>query len=307
MGVPLLRKGTRIDDETTSSLVRSGVYHLSDTYDDEEAKKFDGPVTYSFWSAMKYTFTLSLLLWWLPIFGQMIAGYVGGRRAGAPWKGVIAALFPVVFIFIISTLVKWSVLPTVIYGIDLSPEAIAALIATNVPVMQPYIEFVDMYLTSFFTSLHAASNVGLESYVTTVAFAYIGGVLSQQNRRELELLARMSRGTSTTIIVEGNRNNAPEARTVERRGRQPLGFEDLRMIGAEPMTDVEPMPFRTARREIVEEEDPIAMRERRAMRERAQSMSQQQKGVERRVQRRAAEEARPVRRSSEEKTDWEFI
>jgi hypothetical protein len=47
MGV-LLRKGSRIKDETTSSLVHSGVYHLSDTYDDEEAKKFEGPVAYSF-------------------------------------------------------------------------------------------------------------------------------------------------------------------------------------------------------------------------------------------------------------------
>jgi len=95
----LLRKGSRIRDETTSSLVRSGVYHLSDTYDDEEAKKFDGPVVYNFWSAVKYTFGLSLLLWWLPVFGQMIAGYVGGRRAGAPWKGMIAALLPVAFFF----------------------------------------------------------------------------------------------------------------------------------------------------------------------------------------------------------------
>ncbi|HPP45635.1 MAG TPA: hypothetical protein PK446_07570, partial [Methanomassiliicoccaceae archaeon] len=63
-------------------LVRNGVYHIADTYDDIEAKKFDGPVVYSFWSAMKYTFALSLLLWWLPVFGQMVAGYVGGRRAG---------------------------------------------------------------------------------------------------------------------------------------------------------------------------------------------------------------------------------
>ena len=60
---------------------------LADTYDDEEAKKFEGPVVYSFWSAVKYTFTLSLLLWWLPIFGQMIAGYVGGRRAGVALEG----------------------------------------------------------------------------------------------------------------------------------------------------------------------------------------------------------------------------
>src|SRR3989337_919678 len=54
---------------------------------------------FSFWSAVKYVTLLSILLWWLPTFGQMIAGYVGGRRAGSPWRGVAAALVPVVLIF----------------------------------------------------------------------------------------------------------------------------------------------------------------------------------------------------------------
>jgi hypothetical protein len=307
MGV-LLRKGSKIRDETTSSLVHSGVYHLSDTYDDEEAKKFEGPVVYSFWSAVKYTFTLSLLLWWLPIFGQMIAGYVGGRRAGAPWKGMLAALVPVVFIFIVSILVRAGIIPTVIFGVDLSPDAVVAVITANVPVVQPYVDFVNMYLTSFFSSLHSTANLGLDSYVTTVAFAYIGGVLSQQNRREMELLLRMNKGNTTTVVLEGNTfTNAEQAPKKHSRG-----FEDLEVIGAAADEDEEPQTFRSVKRQLYDEGKAvsIAPRERKALRERAQSMAHEQKGVEKKVQKRVAEEEREAVRSkkpSGDSKDWEFI
>jgi hypothetical protein len=303
----LLRKGSRIRDSTTSSLVHSGVYHLADTYDDEEAKKFDGPVVYSFWSATKYTFTLSLLLWWLPIFGQMLAGYVGGRRAGSPLKGMMSALVPVIFIFIVTMLVRAGIVPTVIFGIDLAPEAIAAVVAANVPVLEPYIAFVDMYLTSFFTSLHSTASLGLDSYVTTVAFAYIGGVLSQQTHREMLLLSRMSRGNSTTVVLEGNTFTSSQRQPVERRQG---GFADLKILGATHDVDEEmPRTLRSARRALIEEgeEGPISLRDRRALRERALSMAEEQRGVERRVARRSMDEDRPPRRTTGDKRDWEFI
>lgn len=304
----LLRKGSRIRDEATSSLVHNGVYHLADTYDDQEAKKFEGPVVYSFWSAVKYTFTLSLLLWWLPIFGQMIAGYVGGRRAGSPFKGMMAALVPVVFILAVSTLVRLDIIPTVIMGIDLTPEAVIAVITANVPVVQPYVEFVNMYLTSFFTSLHSTARLGLDSYVTTVAFAYIGGVLSQQTHREMMLLTRMSRGTSTTVVLEGNTfAAAPQERPVRRGSR---GFEDLEMINASHDNAVDlPRTMRSARKAMFEEEEPIPItaKDRKALRERAQSMAREQRGVERKVQRMASPDDRSERRPSGDKKDWEFI
>lgn len=303
----LLRKGSRIRDNTTSSLVHSGVYHLADTYDDEEAKKFEGPVVYSFWSATKYTFTLSLLLWWLPIFGQMIAGYVGGRRAGSPMKGMMAALIPVIFIFTVTMLVREGIIPTVILGIDLAPEAIAAVVAANVPVLEPYLAFVNMYLTSFFTSLHSTASLGLDSYVTTVAFSYIGGVLSQQTHREMLLLSRMSRGTTTTVVLEGNTFTTSQRQPVERRRR---GFADLEMVGA-TYDDEEELPrtFRSARRELLQgrEDGLIDPREHRALRERAQAMAEEQRGVERRVARRASEDDHVPRRSKGNKKDWEFI
>jgi hypothetical protein len=307
MGV-LLRKGSRIRDETTNTLVHNGVYHLADTYDDEEAKKFEGPIVYSFWSAVKYTFTLSLILWWLPIFGQMIAGYVGGRRAGAPFKGMMAALIPVIFIFVVSTLVNVGIIPTTIFGVDLTPEAVVATITSYVPIIEPYVAFVNMYLTSFFTSLNSTASLGLDSYVTTVAFSYIGGVLSQQTHREMMLLSRMSGGNRTTVVLEGNTFTAGQHEPLaRRRGR---GFEELEVVDA-VHDDAEDMPrtIRSARKAIYDEEDPLVIppKERKALRERAQAMAREQRSIERKVARMAIEEEHPERRPIGEKKDWEFI
>lgn len=297
-----MRKRGRIRDEATSSLVRNGVYHLADTYDDVEAKKFDGPVVYSFWSAVKYTFGLSLLLWWLPVFGQMIAGYVGGRRAGSPWRGMVAAMIPVAFFFLIDELVAMGIVPTVWFGIDLSPAAMMALIGTIVPVVQPYLEFVNMYLTSFFSSLQTATELGFDSYIITVAFAYIGGVLSLQNRREMELLSKMSRGNNTTVVLEGNTFQTAPART----RRAEMGFSDLDAVTASNDDGISPRSFRRA---MYDEElfDSLTDEERRSLRDRAQDMVAQQRQLERRL-RRAAEEERSLRaRTADDSLDWEFI
>ncbi len=285
-------------------LVRNGVYHIADTYDDIEAKKFDGPVVYSFWSAMKYTFALSLLLWWLPVFGQMVAGYVGGRRAGSPSKGVVAAIIPVAFFFLFDRLVDMGIMPTVWFGIELSPAAIMALVGTYLPVIQPYLEFVNMYLTSFFSSLQTATELGFDSYIITVAFAYIGGVLSLQNRRELELLAKMSRGNNTTVVLEGNTFQTAPVRS----RRMDRGFSDMGAIDADIDHRGDVGAPRSFRKAMYDEEllDSLSIEERRLLKEWAQELAAQQRQLERKV--RQAAEQRPLRpRTADDNLDWEFI
>ena len=43
---------------------------------------------------MIWMFVISLLLFWLPAIGPLIAGIVGGKVAGGVGPGLIAALFP---------------------------------------------------------------------------------------------------------------------------------------------------------------------------------------------------------------------
>ncbi|MBL1143195.1 MAG: hypothetical protein HND53_14355 [Proteobacteria bacterium] len=43
---------------------------------------------------MFWMFIISLLLFWLPGIGSLIAGIVGGKRAGGILAGILAALLP---------------------------------------------------------------------------------------------------------------------------------------------------------------------------------------------------------------------
>src|SRR5437016_12341039 len=75
-----------------------GVYRIEV---DNEVGRFHGDgAPFSFWSSSRVILILSFLLWWIQPAGPMIAGYVGGRRAGSPIKAVIAALMPVFAIYI---------------------------------------------------------------------------------------------------------------------------------------------------------------------------------------------------------------
>lgn len=51
--------------------------------------------------AMIWMAVLSLLLFWLPLFGPLLAGFVGGRTAGSASRGLQAALIPVLVLCLI--------------------------------------------------------------------------------------------------------------------------------------------------------------------------------------------------------------
>ena len=45
-------------------------------------------------SALVWMFLLSVLLFWLPLIGPLVAGFVGGRKAGSVGNAVLAAILP---------------------------------------------------------------------------------------------------------------------------------------------------------------------------------------------------------------------
>lgn len=280
------------DDDSTSSLLKSGVYRLSDLGEDEELKRFKGTSkAYSFWGAVKYTTVLTVLLWWLPIFGQMIAGYVGGRRAGSPWRGVLAALIPVAFIFIILLCFDTGVLPSVIGGVNIDPRTALSSATGDAPVVNPYLTFALLYIKSYMGAVMSVTLLSINTYIVTLAFAYIGGIMAQQTRRELEWVSDHS-GNRTNIMVgrDMEPDRAPlKGRALRRAPRaqvEQAGFESMQSLEGAAEIDVgeEELPVRTTRRQALEMTDEDA-HSRKAINDRVKAMERQQKQLEKRTKR----------------------
>jgi hypothetical protein len=219
------RRDARENDDPVDQ--RRVPYRLASYEHDQEGKRFKSSnVAFSFWSASKYVLILSLMLWWLPMFGQMIAGYVGGRRAGGPWKGVLASIVPVVCLYAVMTGFDSGFLPSHMLGVAIAPAAVGSVLTHNVPFISPYLQFSSDYVGSFVAALAGASPYGINTYVLTVAFAYVGGVLAEQNRREIEFTSGAVMSNTTVLVHEPN---AFAQRMAEAQG-QPRGT--LAGIGA---------------------------------------------------------------------------
>jgi hypothetical protein len=179
-------------------------YRLASYDHDHEGKRYrSSKVVYSFWSASKYVLILSLILWWLPMFGQMIAGYVGGRRAGSPWRGVAASILPVVCLYMVMTGFDSGFLPSHVLGVAIAPAAISAALTDSAPFISPYIQFSSEYVGSFVDALAGASPYGINTYILTIAFAYVGGILAEQSRREIEFNSGAMMANTTVLVADG--------------------------------------------------------------------------------------------------------
>jgi hypothetical protein len=301
MGV-LLGRGKR--DQTTHSLLRSGVYRLNDI-EDEEIEKFNGAKSaYSFWSAAKYMFILTVLLWWLPIFGQMIAGYVGGRRAGTPGRAILAALFPLIFIFCLSMAFDSGYIPTEINGFTIDPGALMSGAGQNMPFVGPYLAFVTMYINSWMGAIQAITLLKVDNYIITIAFAYIGGIIADQTRREMEYIAAHS-GHETNIVV--GREHPVDQAPVRARGLRytrpttkalasESSFEKMNNVESDASFEDEETPIHVTKKRysMASSDAPLSKKE---IKQKVKLMERAQKDVERKVKGRSSVEGLVARSS----------
>src|SRR5512137_2446075 len=144
----------------------------------------EGP-PFSFWSSARIILILSFLLWWIQPAGPMIAGYVGGRRSGSAMKGVFAAILPVAVVLIANTAYTKGVGSSQIDLVASLPQAVAGGAASILPFLMPYKEFLVGYMTGFVKALQSTFGMGTNGYLMVIIFAYIGGLIADQTRREL--------------------------------------------------------------------------------------------------------------------------
>jgi hypothetical protein len=176
-----------IGDDHTNKLMTDGVYRL-----EEKGKKRIRIKRYSFWSSLKVISLLSFLLWWLPTIGQVIAGYVGGRRSPSPWKAVIAAMIPVTIIFCITYAYTHGIMSAQISTLYNLPSSLASGLATTVPFTAPYLTFVGAYMTGLIDFLNSTLALWLNGILVTILFAYIGGLAAERERNALDFRKRFS-------------------------------------------------------------------------------------------------------------------
>ncbi len=227
MDISRRRKSSKApQDEVTKGLIQKGVYRV-DVQDHEIGLFHRRNSPFSFWSGAKYIFVLSVLLWWLPGVGQMIAGYVGGRRTGAPWKAVLAAILPLVIIFVVGYAVDHGY-------IGLNPEMVASLPSTiaqhvsgAIPALGPYVGYIVSYLAAFIVAMKTTFAMGTNGYLVTIVFAYIGGVMAEQAMRESSAHGRS--GTNVSIsqpIIHRQEASEP----MKLRSRNPVSFSSMKKV-----------------------------------------------------------------------------
>src|SRR4030065_11232 len=84
--------------------------------------------------------------WYSASAEEMIAGYVGGRRAGGPWKGVLASIIPVVAIWGVMTGFETGLIPSHMFGMAIAPAAIGAAINTDIHFLVTYSKRSSYYM-----------------------------------------------------------------------------------------------------------------------------------------------------------------
>lgn len=72
----------------------------------------------SLFGAFLWMLLLSILLCWIPVIGQFIAGFVGGKKAGNTGRAILAFLFPAIVLTVLmifaAPLIPFVVVPAAI-------------------------------------------------------------------------------------------------------------------------------------------------------------------------------------------------
>jgi len=115
-------------------------------------------------------FILLGLLWWLPIFGPMIAGYVVGKRSENAKYGAIIAAIPAVTIFFVAFSIHqgWLSIPTLTLKASWDFTGMVVFIFNT-------LNSFTMLINNYIYFIHYAPPY----FVTMIIFGLIGGALAK--------------------------------------------------------------------------------------------------------------------------------
>jgi hypothetical protein len=77
---------------------------------------------------------ISVLLFWLPVAGPLIAGIIGGRMAGGPGRAVMAALLPALALAVLAFIIS-AIFSLPVVGAVAGFGLIVAAVVGSVPLL----------------------------------------------------------------------------------------------------------------------------------------------------------------------------
>ena len=160
-------------------------------------------------SGLSISVILALTLSWIPYVGPIVAGFVGGRRAGSILRGFIVGVFSSVIVFVIAFLLGLGLVKL------FEPEYQSFIDALNgfAPFIVEGLEVLSTYLSTNFVTVASDMSVTLDiqTYAAIIGFAIIGGVFADQARKELRIIVSHSMAAnkprprrSTSAFLEGH-------------------------------------------------------------------------------------------------------
>ncbi|MCL2785920.1 MAG: hypothetical protein FWD81_01680 [Methanomassiliicoccaceae archaeon] len=135
-------------------------------------------------SAIRYTLLISMLLWWIPIVGQALAGYVGGRKAGTPARGMVATLASVLVLIGLMTIISSGIIGGLNF-LNSEPRELVEAIGMDFPLLGWLLAGILWYMQAFFAFFGGTTSMKVNIYIITVVFGLIGGVIADQHAKEV--------------------------------------------------------------------------------------------------------------------------
>jgi len=181
------------------------------------------------------------------------------------------------------------------------PDKIIAF-ATSHSFFGPYLEFFQQYWVTFFDRIWAGVPFGSNSYILTIVFAYIGGIISYEKRREFtDGVRSLDRIKEEMSSLHRYAKNPMQNRTSETLNKNYSRLDDLRSVRyrGEPYRE---RSFAEAEERNSSDQSKSSQREKMEEENFRQNHGQRIFGTERSVPK------REVRHHSQsDGDDWEFL
>ena len=158
-------------------------------------------------SAIKLIVILSLALAWIPYVGLMVAGYIGGKRAGSLWRGLFAVAVSSAILIAFTC-----ILNLVLLQIE-GPEYILGSKPTSLSdVFSGGFGGLINYFASFSIIYNHSIIIGEETFAILVAAALIGGIMVTQERNDTHQIVVTSIRTSAPnepLSIQAHKDGVP--------------------------------------------------------------------------------------------------